>query len=316
MVHRIMVRVKWGRRAVDFLRIVNGAESALPGRVYAPGRRETGLRDGSPSGLCAPRSPQRGRRGGGAQGRSHRHSSAPNQKDSAGAQARRAHTKTPCPRRGKSGAMRRAGGTAGTERARSPKGTSERPHGRTRRAKPAPAAQRGQPQGRPERRKGKGKRSGRSERRGSATARTKPERRSGGSERRTRVEWARPPAADEPRKRSAARRQDARWDKAPATAQPTRRDEREPGQARKTALWSAGNLPARELAGWVGAICPRDPTRCPRINGVGAAGVMGLRGALPPRRSLRAWCALQSLRRRRHLYAAGKTAVVLRGSVT
>ena len=190
----------------------------------------------------------------------------------------------------------------------------------------APTGGREAPSPRPQRRKGKrsapaqskgkGKRSGRSERRGSATARTKPERRSGGSERRTRVEWARPPAADEPRKRSAARRQDARWDKAPATAKPTRRDEREPGQARKTTFVERGQS-AR--AGTTGA-------------GGGKIAPGTRPGAIAPTEwePLGSWacvvqsCAAVSARLVRAaisaaqppLYAAGKSSVMRRDSVT
>ncbi len=54
MVHRIMARVKWGRWAVDFLRIVNGGEAPHRGAGMPPAAGKQGCEMEAPSGFALP----------------------------------------------------------------------------------------------------------------------------------------------------------------------------------------------------------------------------------------------------------------------
>ena len=329
-----MARVKWGRWAVDILRIVNGGEAPHRGAGMPPGGGKQGCEAEVPFGLCAPRSPQRGRRGGGAQGRSHRRSTAPPKRSQQARQAARA-AEAPAPGGGKRRRSRRGGrgkeppGPKPEGRRKAGRGTKPTegkqrdPRGRTRSAKPAPEATQGQAK-RAREKQGQGQaqrtqraprerdsaHQGRARERGTRrTARARQRAQCAGSSPRSGGGRA-PPSGRAGQAKAQHGGRTRSGEKAPATAQP------KPGQARKTALWSAGNLPARELAGWVGAILPPGPDPQPSHQRSGSRRGHGLAWCNPSRRSLRAWCALQSLRRSRPLYAAGKSAVVLRCSVT
>lgn len=225
----------------------------------------------------------------------------------------------PRPPEGEKGGAAAVGAGARSRRARSPRGAARRGEGRSppRGSNETPAGGREAQSPRPQRRKGKrsapaqskgkGKRSGRSERRGSATARTKAERESGGRGARPGRDSGRnapdrareaaagaPPRADEPGKpwRSTAAGREA-------GKKPRQRRSRSRGRRAVPLLWSAGNLPAREQPGWVGAKLPPGPDPEPSRQRSGSRWGHGLAWCNPPRRSLRAWCALQSLRRSR-----------------
>ena len=224
----------------------------------------------------------------------------------------------PRPPEGEKGGAAAVGAGARSRRARSPRGAARRGEGRSppRGSNETPAGGREAQSPRPQRRKGKrsapaqskgkGKRSGRSERRGSATARTKAERESGGrgarpgrDSGRNAPDRAREAAAGAPPERTsrashgAARRQDAKRGKSPGNGAA------EAGAGAQYHLWSAGNLPAREQPGGGGEKFPPGPAPEPSRQRSGSRWGHGLAWCNPVRRSLRAWCALQSLRRSR-----------------
>lgn len=156
---------------------------------------------------------------------------------------------------------RKAGrGTKPTE------GKQRDPRGRTRSAKPAPEATQGQAQrARAKQGQGQAQRTqraprerdsahqGRARERGTRrTARARQRAQCAGSSPRSGGGRA-PPSGRAGQATAQHGGRTRSGEKAPATAKP------KPGQARSTTLWSAGNLPARELAGWVGAILPPGP---------------------------------------------------------
>ncbi len=241
----------------------------------------------------------------------------------------------PRPPEGEKGGAAAVGAGARSRRARSPRGAARRGEGRSppRGSNETPAGGREAQSPRPQRRKGKrsapaqskgkGKRSGRSERRGSATARTKAERESGGR-------GARPG-------RDSGRNAPDRAREAAAGA-PPRADE--PGKPwRSTAAGrEAGKKPRQRRSRSRGRravpLVERGQSARAGTTGVGGGKIApGTRpGAIAPTEwePLGSWacvvqsCAAVSARLVRAaisaaqppLYAAGKSSVMHRGSVT
>lgn len=297
-----MARVKWGRWAVDFLRIVNGGEAPHRGAGMPPAAGKQVCEMEAPSGFALPGVPSGDGGAGGRRGE-------PTDTETAGQRHQQARAGAgaqtgPGAQGDPSAANGRASPGPGASRPRSPKGGPRGDPAGPRAGDSRPGAQEGRPNrepapermGRPSQTRPARADGARTRARGRAgepggTARGRGRRAKRGRKRRTgpaKRRRARRAGADPRRGRGPGARGDAESAKKPPK-----------GAGAHTTLWSAGNLPAREQPGRVGAKLPPGPDPEPSRQRSGSRWGHGLAWCNPVRRSLRAWCALQSLRRSR-----------------